>query len=99
MWGVNQDRMVDFETIFTVTGPRAQYEIARLLKLEFIPTIGMELTLFPHGPTLTVEHVRMNVTTASGSIQLSHHDCGDMTKALFAKEEKELEAEGWHSIN
>jgi hypothetical protein len=87
--------MFEFEAIFTITGPSVQYEIRALINLPYVPVQGMDLTLFPFGPTLAVEHVRMNVTSPSGSLKLSHHDCGDLSEMQFAQEEKKLENAGW----
>jgi hypothetical protein len=90
--------MFEFETIFTITGPEAQYEMSGLVRLEFVPAIGMELTLFPKGPTLTVEHVRMNVTSASGTILLSLHDCRNFSQARFTQEEEGLGNARWNQL-
>jgi ribosomal protein L32 len=91
--------MFELEAIFTITGPRSQYEMGSILFLPYVPQQGMELTLFPQGPTLTVEQVRMNVSGSSGSIRLSHHYCFELGETHFAQEEKRLEHAGWKFLN
>ena len=89
----------DFETVLTITGPTSQYEMAKLARLHFVPTKGLDITLFPHGPTLKAESVRYNLEMTSGSIYMEHLDCSGSDEGEFEAMEQAFQEAGWVQIS